>query len=260
MIKYLTCFLLLYSCWLFGQRSLSAKLIESNPLSCDRFVGVDQFEFLYYLKSRALFKNINQESINYSNLSNGDISSVSIFNPLKLILLSKNFNSVTLLDNRLAELAIIDFNSILPLRTISKISYGNDTSFWLFDSNTLQLELFDYNSSKSRIKTLPHQSEILDLDSDYNYCWVLLKDELLCYNYMGSLIKKLPNQGFSEIKLWNGILFLKKLNELYYKPKEIDDFKALSLPKNLVKQFFVTNQTLYIYDEEFLHKYQLLNN
>jgi hypothetical protein len=77
---------------------------------------------------------------------------------------------------------------------------------------------------------------------------------------MGSLIKKLPNQGFSEIKLWNGTLFLKKLNDLYYKPKESDDFKTVDLSKNLVKQFFVTNQTLYIYDEEFLHKYQLLNN
>ena len=153
MIKYLVCFLLLYCSWLFGQSSLSAKLIESTPFSCDRFVGVDQFESLYYLKSRALFKNNSQELTSYSNLSNGDISSVSIFNPLKLVLLSKNFNSVTLLDNRLAELAIIDFNSIIPLRTISKVSYGNDTSFWLFDSNTLQLELFDYNSSKSRTKT-----------------------------------------------------------------------------------------------------------
>jgi hypothetical protein len=33
-----------------------------------------------------------------------------------------------------------------------------------------------------------------------------------------------------------------------------------NLPKILVKQFFVTNQTLYIYDEEFLHHYQLINN
>ena len=54
---------------------------------------------------------------------------------------------MTLLDNRLAELATIDFNSINPLRTVSHISYGNDTTFWLFDSNTLQLELFDYNTS-----------------------------------------------------------------------------------------------------------------
>jgi hypothetical protein len=175
-------------------------------------------------------------------------------------LLFKDFNSVTLLDNRLAELATIDINLIHPLRTVSHISYGNDTTFWLFDSNTLQLELFDYNSSTSRVKTVPLKSEILALDSDYNYCWVLLKDELQCYNYMGSLITKLPNKGFTDLKLWNGGLFLKKGNAVYYKPKERAVFWTLDLSKILVKQFFVTNQTLYIYDEEFLHHYQLLNN
>jgi hypothetical protein len=77
---------------------------------------------------------------------------------------------------------------------------------------------------------------------------------------MGSLISKLPHAGFTELKLWNGILFLKKENTIYYKLKDSVDFLILDLPKVLVKQFFVTNQTLYIYDEEFLHHYQLINN
>ena len=77
---------------------------------------------------------------------------------------------------------------------------------------------------------------------------------------MGSLITKFPNQGFTDLKLWNGILFLKKENAIYYKPKESAVFLTLGLSKILVKQFFVINQTLYIYDEEFLHQYQLLNN
>jgi len=147
-----------------------------------------------------------------------------------------------------------------PLRTLSHISNGNDTTFWLFDSNTLQLELFDYNLSKTRVKTGPFQNEILGLDSDYNYCWVLTENELHCYNYMGSLISKLPHAGFTDLKLWNGILFLLKENTIYYKLKDSDSFLILNLPKILVKQFFVTNQTLYIYDEEFLHHYQLINN
>ena len=93
---------------------------------------------------------------------------------------------------------------------MSHISYGNDTSFWLFDSNTLQLELFDYSSSKTRVKTAPLSGEVLALESDYNYCWVLLDTELHCYNYTGSLIVKLPHQGFTDLKLWNGVLFLKR--------------------------------------------------
>ena len=259
-MKHIFYLILLFYYWGFSQTSLTAKLVESTPFDWDSFVGVDPFESLYFLKSNTLFKKNSQGLQNYSNLAKGAISDVSVFNALRLTLFYKDFNSVTLLDNRLAELISIDFNIINPLRTLSHISYGNDNSFWLFDSNTLQLELFDYNTSKTRVKTVPFQNEILALDSDYNNCWVLTEKELQCYNYIGSLISKQPQEGFTDLKLWNGVLFLQKENLIYYKLKNNETFLALNLPKILVKQFFVTNQTLYIYDEESLHHYQLLNN
>jgi hypothetical protein len=259
-MKYTLHLILFFNCWLFSQTSLTANLVRSIPSEWDRFVGVDPFESVYFLKSNVLFKKNNQGLQNYSNLDKGAVNQVSVFNALKLALFYKDFNSVTLLDNRLADLITVDFNVLSPLRTLSHISYGNDTTFWLFDSNTLQLELFDYNSSKTRVKTVPFQNEIFALDSDYNTCWVLTEKELQCYNYMGSLVSKLTHEGFTDLKLWNGILFLKKENAIYYKLKNSDAFLMLNLPKVLVKQFFVTNQTLYIYDEEFLHHYQLLNN
>ena len=259
-MKHALYLILLFNCLSFSQTSLSADLVSSTPFEWDSFVGVDSFESIYFLKSNTLFKKNSQGLQNYSDLNKGAIDEVSVFNALKLTLFYKNFNSVALLDNRLVDLITIDFNALSPLRTLSHISNGNDTTFWLFDSSILQLELFDYNTSKTRVKTGPFQNEILALDSDYNYCWVLLKEELHCYNYMGSLISKLQNKGFTDLKLWNGILFLKKENTIYYKLKNSDTFLNLNLPKVLVKQFFVTNQTLYIYDEEFLHHYQLLNN
>ena len=58
---------------------------------------------------------------------------------------------------------------------------------------------------------MPLESEVIALDSDYNYSWVLLKDELQCYNYMGSLIAKLPNQGFTGLKTMEwGAIFKKR--------------------------------------------------
>ena len=259
-MKHLFYIILLFNFLGTSQTSLTASLVKSTPVEWDGFVGVDAFESIYFLKSNTLFKKNKQGIQNYSDLDKGDINKVSVFNALKLALFYRDFNSVTLLDNRLADLINIDFNLLSPLRTLSHISYGNDTTFWLFDSNSLELELFDYNRSKTRIKTVPLQNEILDLDSDYNYCWVLTEQELQCYSYTGSLISKLPHKGFTALKLWNGILFLKKENTIYYKPKDADVFLMLNLPKVLVKQFFVTNQTLYIYDEEFLHHYQLINN
>ena len=256
-----TLYLILFFNYLgFGQTHLSAELTKSTPFQWDSFVGVDSFESIYFLKSNTLYKKNSLELQNYSNLDRGSIEEVSVFNALKLALFYKDFNSVTLLDNRLADLITVDFNSLSPLRTLSHISYGNDTTFWLFDSNALQLELFDYNTSKIRVRAATFQNEILALDSDYNTCWVLTENEVQCYNYTGSLISRLPHEGFTDLKLWNGILFLKKNNSIYYKLKNSDAFLTLNLPKVLVKQFFVTNQTLYIYDEEFLHHYQLINN
>ena len=259
-MKHTLYLLLFFNCLGFSQTALSADLVTSTPFEWDTFVGVDSFESVYFLKSNVLYKKTNKGLQNYSDLDKGVMSTVSVFNALKLTLFYKDFNSVTLLDNRLADLITIDFNTLSPLRTLSHISYGNDTTFWLFDSNALQLELFDYNTLKMRVRAATFQNEILALDSDYNTCWVLTEKELQCYNYMGSLISKLPQEGFTDLKLWNGILFLKKNNTIYYKLKNSDAFLMLDLPKVLVKQFFVTNQTLYIYDEEFLYHYQLINN
>jgi len=259
-MKYALYLILFFNFYGFSQNSINANLVMSTPFDWDSFVGIDSFESVYFLKSNVLFKKNNQGLQNYSNLDKGAVNEVSVFNALKLALFYKDFNSVTLLDNRLADLITVDFNVLSPLRTLSHISYGNDTTFWLFDSNTLQLELFDYNNSKTRVKTVPFQNEIIALDSDYNTCWVLTEKELQCYNYMGSLVSKLTHEGFTDLKLWNDILFLKKENAIYYKLKNSDAFLMFNLPKVLVKQFFVTNQTLYIYDEEFLHHYQLINN
>jgi hypothetical protein len=58
----------------------------------------------------------------------------------------------------------------------------------------------------------------------------------------------------------NGNLILQKENKLFYLAKDTEIFKELNLPKLLIKQFLVTNETVYIYDDEFLHQYQLKMN
>ena len=142
-MKHAVYLILFINCLGFSQTSLTANLVKSTPVEWDRFVGIDSFESIYFLKSNALFKKNNQGIQNFSDLSKGEVHKVSVFNALKLALFYKDFNSITLLDNRLADLITIDFNMLSPLRTLSHISYGNDTTFWLFDSNSLELELFD---------------------------------------------------------------------------------------------------------------------
>jgi hypothetical protein len=71
------------------------------------------------------------------------------------------------------------------------------------------------------------------------------------------LIDKIKHDGFEDFKLMNGGFLFKKNNIIYYKSSNSNEFHILEFPKNLIKQFFAMNQTLYIYDGEFLNHYQL---
>ena len=154
----------------------------------------------------------------------------------------------------------IDFNTLQPFKDITHISTGNDNTIWLFNQNTQQLENYDYKTNATRVKTLPIQNEVIDLKSNYNYCWLLTNDYLYTYNYVGSLLSKIKNSGFTKLAQVNGNLILKKENKLFYLAKDTNLFREIKTPKLLINQFFVTNETLYIYDDEFLHQYKLKTN
>ena len=89
---------------------------------------------------------------------------------------------------------------------------------------------------------------------------MLTTDYIYKYNYFGSLLYKIENKGYTSLIESNGNIYLQKENELYLLKKETENIVQIRIPKLLINQFLVTNETLYIYDDEFLHEYQLLTN
>jgi hypothetical protein len=187
----------------------------------------------------------------------GFISSADVFNPLKINLFYKNFNTALILDNRLAEIYKIDFNTKQPYKNVTHISTGSDNTVWIFNQDSQQLELYDYKLDKVRATTLPIQSNVLDMSSNYNYCWLLTETYLYTYNYFGSVISKLKNNGFTALTQDNGNVIVKSGNKLFYIAKDSDILIPIKLPELLINRFLLTNETLYIYDNEMLHQFQL---
>ena len=101
------------------------------------------------------------------------------------------------------------------------------------------------------------QSAVLDIKSNYNYCWLLTQKHLYIYNYFGSLLKKIKNEGYQEFVNYNENLILKKGNTLFYLKQNSDEIKPVKTLNLLINQIFVTNQTLYIYSTKTLHELQL---
>jgi len=241
----------------FTQSSVSATFLKEEPLKVDHLVGLDSFDTRFYINGITFYKKSNTMTYDYSNVQLDAISYADTFNPLKSVLFYQDFNTIIVLDNRLAEITKTDFNVLSPLRLVTHISSGNDNTIWLFNQNTLQIELFDYLERKTRITSLPISSEVLALESNYAHCWVLTKDFIYKYHYTGGLIYKIVNDGYTQLKENNNNIFLLKDKSIFYKPKNSDEISLLFSSELLINQFLVTNETLYIYNEGNLQQYQL---
>lgn len=256
-MKYLFYIILFTNYSVFPQETIETTLTNKTVLNVEKLVGIDNFGTLFYIKNTVFNRKTTQEKTTYSNIQLGSISSANAFNPLKINLFYKDFNTVIILDNRLGEIFKVDFNSIQPYKNITHVSTGFDNTLWLYNQDTQQLELFDYKTNVTRTKTLPVESNVIQIISNYNYCWLLTKTHLYKYNYFGSLVLKIENNGFSEMAENNGNIILKKDNKLYFLKKNTKNTTPIETPNLLIKQFFVTGETLYIYADETLHQFQL---
>lgn len=259
-MKFITLVLALSSFVVIGQNSINTKFIKSTPTQSPKELRIDEFGTHYYFNTDTFYANGTFGELEYSNIQLGNITSANVYNPLKINLFYNNFNSVIILDNRLAEIIKIDFNNITPFRDISHVTAGYDNDLWIFNENSQQLELFNFIEGKTKFTSLPISGKVLDLSSNYNYCWLLTSEYLYTYNYVGLVISKIKNEGFEAIETSSENLFLQKENKLYYKAQKQDEIEEILLPELLISQFFVTNETLYIYDGKNLNHYQLLND
>lgn len=247
----------LFSFYLNAQTAIETNLIKKERLNVSRLIDVSNLNTYYYLNFNEFTKKTTEQTYRYTNLQLGNITNVNTFNPLKINLFYHDFNSIVILDNRLAEIFKIDFNQKTPYRNPSHISAGYDNTFWMFNDNTQQLELYDYKTNTVRAATTPINSNVLDLVSDYNYAWLLTEDSIFKFNYVGSLVFKIKNDGFTNLAQTNENIILQRENSLYYLKRDDSRFTKIALPELLIKQFLVTNETLYIYNNETLYQFQL---
>ena len=88
------------------------ELTADTPLNLkvDTIEAIDDFETVYYTIGTIFYKQpIEKVTLNYSNVQLGVPTTVNVFNPLKINIFYQDFNTATILDNRLAEIFKVDF-------------------------------------------------------------------------------------------------------------------------------------------------------
>ena len=236
----------------------SLELKESKQLEADKFWGVDTYNTIYFSTKNVFYKIENEDTVQYQNLQLGELESVDILNPLKLLLFYKEANTVVLLDNRLNEIKRINFNTIPEFKTVDFAKISKDNLLWIFNADLQQLELFNHDTFTTRSSSLPLNKQVLGLEANYNFAWIHHPQGFITYSINASVVDKITFDKADLFSIYkNQILILTdRYFELYR--KGFDAKVKFEKPKITFNQFHFNGQNIYIYANNSLYTYKIV--
>ncbi len=242
---------------------IETKFIKSLTLKADRFIGVDDFKNIYYIKNNTLHKKTNNRIFTYTNTQLGEITSVDIKNPLKIILFYKNFNTVLIVDNNLNELTTpINFNNTSFSKNAFLVNSSSNNNLWIYSLDDDTLQLYNYQNHKIQFTTQVLSSyqadfKIKNLLSTYKKCWLIGKNNILHFNEYGTFIENIKLTGFSDATFFKNTLIYLKDNNLYLYYDEVS-LPILLKDKISIQSFYVNKNDMYIFDGTTIHRYRIV--
>ena len=232
---------------------VNTTFVSSFKLDADTFIGNDEFNNLYYIKNNTFYKKNDKEILSYKNVQLGDVTSVDIKNPLKIILFYQNFNKVVLLDSNLNALSNeIDFSFTTFSKNITLVTGASTNNLWLysFDDNTLQRYNYQTDKIQSTSQSLSFNQadfKAKALVSSYKECWLLGENSVLKFNEYGTFLEQIEISKIDKITaVHSGFVFLQD-QVLYRYKKEV--VERIHLKKEIsIKSFYVNKNEIHIFD------------
>jgi len=233
------------------------KPVNETILDADRFVGIDSYNSTYVIKDMALNKKGNGQNYVFNDFQLGNITSVDIINPLKIVVFYEDVNTVLLLDNQLNEIERVNFSNLPEFINVSAATNASNNRLWIFNTDSQQLELFDYKNSRKTTVSQPFSGNLIQQSSNFNYCFTLSGLKLRAFNIYGSLLWERNTEGYELLVQHNENVIAMKENMLFYFSEGSSDSNLLQIPEITVKELQLTRDFLYIYDGKTLHTFSI---
>jgi len=224
----------------------------------DHFYGLDDFNNVYYSKNnvfykRGLLSSKATSSQQFYDVQLGELSSVDLINPLKILLFYRDTQTVVLLDNRLNESLRIQLSELKPYRYFEFVSLAGERQLWLYNMDQQRLEVFDYTQNKLILSSPVIQDNVNHLLSDYNYCHLITDLGVLSYNKYGSQTASLnlPSIALADYDFEKLFVFQNDSYKSFqftknYAFEELEQEWAIEV-QDLPESFYLKNGKLYLY-------------
>lgn len=159
---------------------------QTVALVADGFYGVDDFNAIYYQRNNVLYKKEGSDIKQFYDVQLGELTTVDMINPLKVLLFYKETQTVILLDNRLNEKQRIKLSELKPYRYFEHARLAGERRLWLHDLDQNRIELFNYITNEVVLSTPGLKMNVQEIYTDYNFCHVYGDDKIWSYNSYGS--------------------------------------------------------------------------
>lgn len=213
----------------------SLKLIQTFPAQATNF-EVDKLGNIYLIdKSKLIKLNRTGEKLHeYSNPMLGDISSVDVGRPLRLLVFYRESNQLQFLNNALSEITSpIEFDNH-EIYSVQLACNSAMNCIWLFDTETRQLIQYDQNMGI--VQKSPSIDQIIEGDclpnmlfEKQNHVYLNCPGYgIIIFDQFGSFSKKFPKPGIKSFCSESGNYYFQVGYE-YYKFSG-ENFEEIKIP------------------------------
>lgn len=254
-------YLLLFSCS-FGfcqNKKLKTTELSTTELENKTYIGFDGLGNNYYIKENILTKQNEAQHWEYKNVALGKITSVDYLNPLKVVVFYEDFNTIIMLDNQLNEIQKLNLfeadNSIFA----SKVGLAAQEQFWIYNSLTQQIMLFDYLKNTFKNVGNPIQESIKYTQSDFNnFYWIDEINNWYSVDIFGkvTLLANIP--PFEKIQVIdNERLLFSRDNVLYCLNNLTKTIYEIEIVEKSFQNYYYKDQILAIFTNQQIKNYKI---
>lgn len=241
---------------LFAQRPV---FVSQDDFSADWFNGFDNFGSAYFVRDNTFYKKKEAKLLQYNTISLGKIKHVDLQNPLNIVLLYADFNTVVILDNQLNETQRINFSEYPDPLVVTATGIASQNRLWVYNSLTQQLGLYDYLKNNYVPITQSMTGNIHYYETDFNtFQWIDDQQNWFSCDVFG----KIASHG--KVPVSNALQFVSATSLLYFKDGVLNFFDgvksspiSVDLPKKTVLGFWYGQQNLSIFTTEGISNFKI---
>ena len=225
---------ILMLCNFISAQSFEPVKLDEKNAPYEIFVGTDEYDVPYFLSNNVLIKKTDSQVFEYKNLSLGTISKIDLQNPLKIVLFYQDFNSIVTLDNQLNETNLVQLSNYKTPILATAVGMSAKNKFWIFNSLSQKIGLFDFLINEYQEITPPINSNIRFYNSDFNYIrWIDSQNQLVTCDVFGKIESYTIQSQFDSILIIKNYKIIgRQKNQIFWVDVLKNSVKEIKINEN----------------------------